>query len=124
MLIRHLIWTLLYFIAIAFLYLTPGDDIPDLSFWSIFEADKIAHTGVFAGFTLVMTVGFRRQRYSVPLSRKAKQLSFGVGLVYGSVLEAVQGSVAVGRYTEAGDMVANALGCAIGIVIYRFIYKE
>lgn len=122
--LRHLIWTFLYAFVIGLLYLSPGEDLPDLSFWSVLQADKLAHTVVFAGFTLVMTTGFKRQRNSMKLARRAMTLSFILGLGYGSVLEALQGEFAEGRVTEAADMVANAIGCAIGIVIYRFIYKE
>ncbi len=119
-----MIWSLLWVIVVGILYLMPGNDLPSVDFWTSIQADKIAHVVLFAATTLFIKVGLTRQRrYSIPRTRStAYALLFG--LSYGSLLEVLQGELAQGRYTEAGDFVANAIGCLLGIVIYRLIYGK
>lgn len=119
-----MIWSLLWAIVVGFLYLMPGREMPDLNMWSVFEADKLAHFGVFALFTLFLKVGLMRQQGSTKLRERSTFIALTSGWIYGSGLELIQGQFVEGRYTEGGDFIANAIGCALGVVIYRIIYRN
>lgn len=122
MFFRHMVWSFLWVIITGVLYLMPGRDMPTVSFWDVFSADKIAHVVVFACLTLFASVGMKRQTAFQVLRNRAFSIAVSFGLIYGTTLELLQGSLAQGRYTELGDIFANAIGCILGLVIFRFIY--
>ena len=117
-----MMWSFLWTIIVGFLYLLPGEDLPVVSIWDVLSADKIAHVGVFALLTLFTTTGLRRQIRFVYLRERARFVAFTGGVLYGTVLEFAQSEFTTGRFLEVGDLVANALGCILGIVIFRLIY--
>ncbi len=122
MFVRHMIWSFLWTIIVGFLYLLPGEDLPVVSIWDVLSADKIAHVGVFALLALITTTGLKRQtRFAYPRDR-ARSVAFIGGVFYGSALEFAQAELTTGRYLEVGDLLANAVGCILGIVIFRLIY--
>ncbi len=119
-----MVWSFLWAIVVGFLYLMPGHEVPAVDFWDLFEADKLAHVGVFAMLTLFLKTGLMRQQAFVKVRERSTLYALTSGLVYGTVLELVQGRFIDGRYTEGGDFIANAIGCALGVVIYRIIYRN
>lgn len=122
MFVRHMMWSFFWTIIVGFLYLLPGEDLPVVSIWDVLSADKIAHVGVFALLTLFTTTGLRRQIRFVYMRERARFVAFTGGVLYGTVLEFAQSEFTTGRFLEVGDLVANALGCILGIVIFRLIY--
>lgn len=119
-----MIWSFLWAIVVGFLYLIPGHEVPAVDFWDFFEVDKLAHVSVFSLLTLFLKVGFMRQQVFAKLREHSTLYALTSGWVYGTTLEIIQGQLIDGRYTEGGDFIANALGCLLGIVIYRIIYSE
>lgn len=115
-------WSFIWTIVVGFLYLLPGEDLPVVSIWGVLSADKIAHLGVFALLTLFTATGLKRQIQFAFLNDRALFVSFVGALSYGAILEFAQSELTTGRYLELGDLLANALGCILGIVIFRFIY--
>lgn len=119
-----MIWSLLWAVVVGFLYLMPGHEVPAVDFWDLFEADKFAHVGVFAPLTLFLKIGLMRQQVSIKWRERSTIYALTSGLLYGTALELVQGPYVDGRYTEGGDFIANAVGCLLGVVIYRIIYRD
>lgn len=115
-------WSFIWAIIVGFLYLLPGEDLPVVSVWDALSADKIAHIAVFALLTLFATTGLKRQIRFTFLKEKAPVVAFFGGAAYGSALEFAQSELTTGRFFEVGDLIANVLGCILGIVIFRLIY--
>lgn len=115
-------WSFLWTIIVGFLYLLPGEDLPVVSIWDVLSADKIAHVGVFALLVLFNATGLQRQMRYVYLRDRARFVALIGSVSYGSILEFAQAELTTGRYLEAGDLLANTIGCILGIVIFRIIY--
>ncbi len=47
-----------------------------------------------------------------------------IAVPYGGVLEFIQGTISPDRYSDVFDFGANVVGCIVGIVIYRLIYRR
>lgn len=102
----------------------PGDELPAFADWDFLSLDKFAHMGLFAAMSLFLKVGLKRQSASVKARTFAGYLAVSFAVVYGVILEVIQGQVAQGRYSDVQDALANVLGAILGTVIYRFIYRK
>ena len=100
-----LVWTL----GIVALCTLPGDDLPDIDF---FSADKIGHFAMFAGFGFLWSwVSPRSFRQTVPIVVVA-------GLLFAVGTEIYQGLLPFGRDPSAADAAANLAGLGAGIWLY------
>jgi VanZ family protein len=118
-----MVWSFLWTIVVGFLYLMPGKDLPTVSIWELVNFDKAAHAIVFAIFAVIALTGLHRQVRYPKLRNHAAVIVVGVGTAYGAILELMQGAFAAGRVTEFADMLANLIGCVVGFVIFRIIYR-
>ncbi len=124
MLLRHLIWSLLWAVLILVLYVLPGNELPAFDDWDFLSLDKIAHIGLFSAMSLFLKVGLKRQSASAKARTFAGHIAVSFAISYGLILEVIQGQVAQGRYSDVQDALANVLGAILGTVIYRFIYRK
>ncbi len=124
MVLRHLVWSLLWAVLILVLYVLPGEELPVFDDWDFLSLDKLAHMGLFAAMTLFLKVGLKRQSASARARTFAGYYAVSFSIGYGVILEAIQGHVAQGRYSDVQDALANVLGAILGTVIYRFIYRN
>jgi len=77
--------------------------------------DKLVHVGMFLVLAVLLAAAFKEQgRPSTFLST-----AVGVAILYGVGTEILQGMEALGRRTDAGDMIANAVGAMLGAVYVR-----
>ena len=112
--------------ALFILVLTtlPGEDLPDLSFWSLLTFDKAAHGFVFAVLVFQLIIGFIKQYQFRQLRYKAVSIAFLIGIFYGAVTELLQEFIFTGREADIMDFVANFIGSLIGVVAFRIIYGK
>ena len=122
--LRHMVWFFSWIIVVALLYAIPGGDLPVLDVWDLLSFDKIAHFGVFALLSLFISIGLKRQMSFPTLRRRALRTAALFSLVYGGVLEALQGVLFQDRYSDWFDFAANALGVLLGLVIFRLLYGK
>jgi VanZ family protein len=90
-------------VAVSVLSLTPSDALPAIDVW-----DKLQHVLAYLTLTITAAVAF-------PGKRLLPWLAVGL-LVLGCVLEATQAFVP-GRVAAVDDVVANAIGVGLGLVI-------
>jgi VanZ family protein len=102
-----LIWTL----VVAFLTLLPGKDLPEIS---IVNFDKVAHLGVFAilEFLYLRWIGKRYLWITAAC------------IIYGGLLEVLQGAFYVDRYADIWDFVFNGLGCIVALLVVKYWIKS
>ncbi|MGF1563887.1 MAG: VanZ family protein [Flavobacteriales bacterium] len=117
-----MMWSFIWTIVVGFLYLLPGEDLPVVGIWDLLSADKIAHVGVFTLLSLFTATGLKRQIRFAFLNDRAAFVAAGGSALYGTALEFAQTALTTGRYFEMGDIIANVVGCVLGIVIFRLIY--
>lgn len=86
--------------------------------------DKAAHAFVYAAFSFLWAVGFAKQYTYNFLWRYPKSCALVLGLFYGVLMEVLQFSLFEGRSAEWADILANSIGCFIGIGIFQLIYGK
>lgn len=101
-----IVWTLF----IAFLCGIPGRDIPHISFLELLSFDKWVHAGIF--FILFIFLFKTLYNYSNNLM-KALSLSLISCILYGILLEIMQGLVFIERSADIFDVIANSTGAII-----------
>jgi glycopeptide antibiotics resistance protein len=109
-------------IVVMGLYAIPGSDLQSMSFWQAMSLDKLGHLTCFAILSLTMAAGFRKQTFSRQLNAHPFRYAILLSVIYGGVLELIQGAVFVERHSDIFDFIANSLGAVFGIVIFRIIY--
>jgi len=107
-----IIWTVLILAAC----LIPGNEVPDVKVPLI---DKYVHFIIFAGFSFLWLCTVP----SAPL-RKSGSLAFISSLALGYLVELLQGSgITTGRSYDLYDVVADAIGGLIGIILFYIVRK-
>lgn len=76
--------------------------------------DKIAHILLYAGLAFLLSASYRRW----PAGRV-----WGVSVGLGMGIECLQPLVAA-RQFEAYDLLANAVGATLGLIVLNFIIKQ
>ena len=104
--------------------LLPSSSMPSLSIWELFSFDSFAHAFLFAVLTYLMIVGLKKQ-YTFPrLKHYAIRTSFFVSSLFGISIELMQHFYIPGRQGDIIDVLSNTIGCLIGIVLFKWIYKQ
>lgn len=99
--IRALFW--LAFVVITLLALTPGPAMPPV----LLGADKLKHIAAFATLAALVRLGWPELRL---------WLLVLVLLAHGAVIEFVQATPVLGREMSLGDLAADGIGIALGLV--------
>lgn len=102
-----IIWALF----ILWVSVIPAADLPSLSLW---EADKFAHAAVYLLLTIFVSMALKK--YSVSITA-------GLCLLYGIILEIIQGQFLPSRTFDYYDIIANTFGCISGIFVILLIRR-
>lgn len=108
--LKRLRWTLLWALVILVLCLIPGKDLPRYRWADLLSFDKFVHAGVFFVLAWLMVVAVKPT-----WDTRAVRWTAVVCVVYGGLLEVMQGTLMTDRYADIGDFVANGLGVALGL---------
>lgn len=112
-----IIWGMIIFVLLAM----PGSDVPRLSFLSFLPMDKIVHFILFAVFSFLLSIGFLRQ-YSFPRIRfNSIIIAFCISVIYGGVMEYLQGTVFEDRTSDWIDFVMNLCGTIGGLCTFAIL---
>lgn len=120
-LLPGVLWT----IIIGILMLTPGSYIPKVStFLDWLGPDKIIHLFLFGIYSFLLAEGFYKLRKSLVLKRNAMLFSFLTGMIFATFTEMMQVYIIPGRNGNMYDLLANAIGCLLGVLIWKIIPKN
>lgn len=122
MLIKHLAPALIWALVILLLCSIPGNQLPETPFWDLFAFDKIAHLVLFMILSLLIKVGLLKQHRFALFKYRVNAITLTTSVSYGVLIEILQGSLFVERYADINDMLANALGAALGLLLFKIIY--
>ncbi|MBB3046434.1 VanZ family protein [Litorivivens lipolytica] len=84
--------------------LLPGTDLPVITY-----NDKVAHFGAYFLFAILAR--------ALPLNDRWRKLLLPVLMLYGGLLEVLQGALIPGRHADPLDALANAVGASCGWVL-------
>jgi len=78
---------------------------------SLFQLDKIIHILLYFVFVQLWALNLKKEE------QKNKIIILLIGIGYGVIIEYLQITMNMGRNFEIGDMIANTIGCILGIVL-------
>jgi glycopeptide antibiotics resistance protein len=105
--IPAVIWTL--FIASS--CLVPASAFRSFSFDSLLGIDKLVHFVLYAVFILLWALA------TTKMTATRKTYLFIVGVSYGVLIEVLQSTMSLGRSYDRVDIVANTIGCILGVLL-------
>lgn len=122
---RPLSPALFWAFVILFLSAFPGDQLPDEGFFSrIPYFDKFVHAIMYGVFSALLCIGFKKQGGENILLWATKSLALLIAGGYGMAMEWMQYGFFHERSYEYGDMIANWVGAALGVLLFIGIYGK
>lgn len=101
----------------------PAGPANPLSWINVMHIDKIAHVLSYFlwSFALIFSVS---KQYNFSILRYIKAfLAFAIALLYGVLMEVLQATLSADRVGEWPDVIANAVGCCLGLVVFFRVRK-
>jgi VanZ family protein len=115
--IATLAWALIILVLCAI----PGRDLPNISWLALLAFDKWVHAGIF--FVLVLL--FLRANVLELQSRvTSARLGLAAVIVYGGLLEVMQGALFEERTADIYDFIANTFGAVLGFMLFSRLVKK
>ena len=114
-----LCWTAL----ILLLTLLPGKDVPNTFFDRIPYFDKWVHATLFLGFVILWSWGLYKNRSSRHFLPALIIIALA-GIMLGIGIEYLQRTKLVGRDFDVWDMVADAPGALVAVVILYLLLRK
>ena len=108
-----IVWTLL----ILLVCLMPGDNLPSTSFLSFKGADKLIHFTLYLVLFIFVGKGLVNYFDSSYSSNRIILIAFLYCLFLGVGVEFLQSVFVAGRSGDFFDVLSNAMGASVGIVI-------
>jgi VanZ family protein len=118
MFLKHTKWALLWALVILILCGIPGKDIPHISFLELLNFDKFVHASIFVVLAALTIRGFQVQTSVDMLNRYPKATAVSLCILYGGLLEIMQGTLFDSRSADPLDFVANSFGCFVALILY------
>ena len=100
---------------IAILHAIPGSDIQMISFSELFLIDKLRHVVIFMIGVYLFAISTKQQT-----TQSLRNISV-LFVIYGLLLEVLQGFIFVARSADFLDWVADIIGVFLGIWTYMKI---
>ena len=102
----------------------PGRDLPYSSFLELLNFDKFVHASLFFVLILLTVRGFLLQSVFQIIQKKSKIAGGFFCVVYGGLLEVMQGSLFEDRSANVLDFIANSFGVLMGLLYYSTIERR
>ena len=104
---------------IALLCAIPGKDLPTIGWLELISFDKFVHAGLFFVQFNFTSKALCYQPYSRWVRHYHHKISFSFCLLYGGLLELLQGAIFVDRSADIYDFIANTAGACISYIVFR-----
>jgi glycopeptide antibiotics resistance protein len=108
---RAQIFALIWTAFIASSCLLPASVFKPFSFQNLLGLDKLIHLILY--FVFVQLWGLSNKH----LNLKKKIVILSLGIIYGILIEFLQSAMNNGRSFEVDDMIANTIGCILGVYL-------
>lgn len=111
------VFALIWLVFISVLFVLPGSALPTNGLFGLPHLDKIVHVGFFA-----LLLFLWRFYFAEPL--RFTLFLFTMAICYGFGVELVQHYFIVNRSFDVGDVIADTLGAAMGLLFWTSWYKK
>lgn len=106
-------------ILILVLCLMPGSALPAWHWADLFSVDKLVHFSLFLVLAVLLAQGITLRTAGRTTLISPVLLAFLLAAAYGAFTELMQQLPALGRRGDLNDLLANALGAAVGAVYFH-----
>ena len=103
------------------MHMLPGADLDADTWWATWHMDKVLHMLAFSGCALTWAIALAKQRRLQGGSRMLVVLVW-TALIFGTVLEAIQGAWMPGRVFDLADVIADVAGVACSLGLFLSIF--
>ncbi|HOI31584.1 MAG TPA: VanZ family protein, partial [Bacteroidales bacterium] len=86
--------------------------------------DKLVHFFIFGVFTFLLLWGYRAQYLQDSKRFVITRNVLIIGFFYSGLTELLQAYVFVGRHGNIFDLLANVIGCLIGVILFKLIIRK
>ena len=121
MFIKFHLPAIIWGILILYLLEIPKNNIPDFPFLQQFHFDKIVHFSIFFIFTILLIRCFGVQNSFQVFKKNPIITALVVSIIYGSILEYLQGFSFIGRTRDILDLTVNIIGSISGYLVPKFL---
>jgi VanZ family protein len=112
---RPILWAFF----IAFLCGMPGKDIPKISWLEWISFDKWVHAGMFFVLNFLFLKSYLKQKQSRE-NLQNSILYFAIAcILYGGILELLQGLIFIDRSADMSDFAANSFGVILSVLFLK-----
>jgi VanZ family protein len=122
--LRFHLYTIIWAILIALMSFYPGKQLPLIDFWELLSFDKFMHIACYALLLFLMMNGAMKQYRFTTFRFRIGSMVFMICFTYGVAIESLQPLLVSGRIFDYFDIIANLIGCVIGIFLYNFVYLK
>ena len=102
----------------------PGSNFPHFTFWEKIGIDKLAHAFFYGVLLVLITVGLVKQYRFSSYRKKSLRVAFLITLVFGIIVEMLQEVIFYQRLADPADVMANLVGCLMGVAYFRWNFSE
>lgn len=113
---KYFIPAVLWAILILGVSTMPGSSLPDFDWGNLLQPDKLGHLVVYGIFTSMLLWGSRYWFYPDRIPQYAIIIALFTAIFYGIVMEWLQWQFFPGRNFDVLDIIANIIGCFIGLI--------
>ncbi|WP_158285044.1 VanZ family protein [Arenibacter aquaticus] len=108
------------FITLLSLFSFKGDSLPSVD---IPHVDKAVHFTFYFVFTFLGCLGYRELKSKKTTLKRAVFVSILTAVIYGMVIEVLQGVATAHREPDILDFLANSAGAFVGAYAVKYIFS-
>ena len=114
--------SLLVFLLILFASTIPANEVQKVTWFTFPNFDKLVHMGMYFCFSFVLIFDILKTKSDFS-SAKIYLLSALTALIYGGLLEIVQGTLTKTRSADIFDFLFNAVGILLAVTLWMVLRK-
>ncbi len=117
------------FIAVSYsIALTIGSLVKPIAVkTTISNIDKLLHLGAYFGLAILWLLYIHVLKMSLHRNWASSKIYFGTAsllIIYGIVIEVLQGSTTTYRTPDVWDVLANTIGVILGSLLFMLLFKK
>lgn len=115
---------IIWFAFVLVVVFLPGDDVPDESWLSLSDFDKLIHAGLFGGIVFLFCFPFKKTAIEKPEKLNLFIRITIATIVWGFTTELIQKYFIPGRQYDLMDWIADSTGAVIAFFMSRKLFAK
>ncbi|MCD4680107.1 MAG: VanZ family protein [Bacteroidales bacterium] len=112
-------------IIVLIFAIIPGTYVPEVqNIWNLLQWDKLIHVFLFAIFVMLLINDLQKQKKVRFLQKSPVLFALSFGMIFGLFTEMIQLFEFLQRNSNVYDLIADVVGCALGIILFYGLYKK